>query len=127
LLSCLATEWIGVKFIFGAFLFGVIMPHGDSSAMREDILERLEQICVLVLLPIFFVVSGLNVNLSAVGLSGVAELCLIMAVAISGEFGGAFLGGRRPRGGARADGGLPGVVGIPGATPGAVPAPGIAT
>jgi Kef-type K+ transport system membrane component KefB len=94
LLSCLATEWMGVKFIFGAFLFGVVMPHGDSSALREDILGRLEQICVLVLLPIFFVVSGLNVNLSAVGLAGLAELFLIMAVAITGKFGGAFLGAR---------------------------------
>ena len=43
---------------------------------------------------VFFVVSGLSVNLSEVGLPGLAELCLIMAVAIIGKFGGAFLGGR---------------------------------
>ena len=106
LLSCLATEWIGVKFIFGAFLFGVVMPHGDSSALREDILERLEQVCVLVLLPIFFVVSGLKVNLSTVGLAGLAELCLIMAVAVTGKFGGAFLGGRLAGVGTRQAGAL---------------------
>jgi K+:H+ antiporter len=94
LLSCLATEWMGVKFIFGAFLFGVVMPRKDASALREDILGRLEQISVLVLLPVFFVVSGLKVDLSTIGLSGLAELGAIMAVAVAGKFGGAFLGSR---------------------------------
>jgi len=54
----------------------------------------LEQVSVLVLLPVFFVVSGLNVNLSSVGLSGLVELCLILVVAIVGKFGGAFAGAR---------------------------------
>jgi hypothetical protein len=40
----------------------------------------------------FFVVSGLSVNLSSVGLSGLVELCLILLVAIVGKFGGAFIG-----------------------------------
>ncbi len=44
------------------------------------------------LLPVFFVVSGLSVNLSSVGLSGLLELCLILLVAVAGKFGGAFIG-----------------------------------
>jgi Kef-type K+ transport system membrane component KefB len=101
LLSACATDWMGVKSIFGAFLFGIAMPREGFAALREDILESLEQVTVLVLLPVFFVVSGLNVNLSTIGLSGLADLGLIMAVAIGGKFGGAFAGGRlagvRPR------------------------------
>ncbi len=101
LLSCYATEWMGVKYIFGAFLYGMIMPREGFADLRQDILERLEQISVLVLLPVFFVVAGLNVDLSGIGLAGLGELCLIMAVAITGKFGGAFAGGRlvgvRPR------------------------------
>ncbi len=93
-LSCYATDWMGLKFIFGAFLFGMVMPREGFAALREDILERLEQVSVLVLLPVFFVVSGLSVNLSRVGLSGLAELGLIMIVAVAGKFGGAFIGGR---------------------------------
>ena len=46
------------------------------------------------LLPVFFVVSGLSVNLSSVGLSGLAELCLILLVAVAGKFAGAFAGAR---------------------------------
>src|SRR5262249_26063909 len=44
--------------------------------------------------PVFFVVSGLNVNLSSVGLSGLGELGLILLVAVTGKFGGAFAGAR---------------------------------
>ncbi len=93
-LSSYATEWMGLKFIFGAFLFGIVMPREGFAALREEILERLEQVSVLVLLPVFFVVSGLNVDLSTIGLSGLAELGLIMVVAVAGKFGGAFVGGR---------------------------------
>ena len=95
LLSSYATDWMGVKYIFGAFLFGVIMPRdGAAPALREEILGRLEQVSVVVLLPVFFVVSGLSVNLSSVGLSGLVELCLILLVAVVGKFGGAFAGAR---------------------------------
>ena len=33
---------------------------GAAAALREAILDRLEQVSVLVLLPVFFVVSGLR-------------------------------------------------------------------
>jgi len=95
LLSSYATDWMGVKYIFGAFLFGVIMPRDEAAAaLREEILGRLEQVSVLVLLPVFFVVSGLSVDLSSVGLSGFVELCVILLVAVVGKFGGAFAGAR---------------------------------
>ena len=96
LLSSYATDWMGVKYIFGAFLFGVVMPRegAAAAALRGEILNRLEQVSVLVLLPVFFVVSGLSVNLSSVGLSGLVELCLILLVAVVGKFAGAFAGAR---------------------------------
>src|SRR5215472_8207937 len=62
LLSSYATEWMGIKFIFGAFIIGIIMPR-DVPELREAILERLEQVSVIVLLPVFFVIAGLKVNL----------------------------------------------------------------
>jgi Kef-type K+ transport system membrane component KefB len=96
LLSSYATDWMGVKYIFGAFLFGAVMPRegGAAAVLREEILNRLGQVTVLVLLPVFFVVSGLSVNLSSVGLSGLVELCLILLVAVVGKFAGAFAGAR---------------------------------
>jgi Kef-type K+ transport system membrane component KefB len=93
LLSSFATDWMGVKFIFGAFIFGIVMPR-DVPALRQAILERIEQVSVLVLLPVFFVVAGLNVNLRGIGLPGLVDLVLIMVVAVAGKFGGAYLGAR---------------------------------
>jgi Kef-type K+ transport system membrane component KefB len=92
LLSCYATNWMGLHFIFGAFLFGVIMPRENVLGLREEILERLEQISVLVLLPIYFVVSGLSINLSTIGSSGLEELGAILVVAIVGKLVGAYVG-----------------------------------
>src|SRR5262249_57598425 len=87
-LSSSATDWMGVKYIFGAFLFGFVMPRegAAAAALREEILGRLEQVSVLVLLPVFFVVSGLSVDLSSVSLSGLVELGLILLVAIPAQF-----------------------------------------
>jgi Kef-type K+ transport system membrane component KefB len=92
LLSSYATQWMGLHFIFGAFLFGVVMPRENVLGLREEILGRLEQISVVVLLPIYFVVSGLNINLSTIGRSGLVDLVAILVVAIGGKLAGAYLG-----------------------------------
>jgi Kef-type K+ transport system membrane component KefB len=92
LLSSWATNWMGLHFIFGAFLFGVVMPRENVLGLREEILERLEQVSVLVLLPIYFVVAGLNINLSTIGRSGLVELAAILVVAIVGKLAGAYFG-----------------------------------
>ena len=92
LLSSWATNWMGLHFIFGAFLFGIVMPRENVMGMREEILDRLLQVSVLVLLPIYFVVAGLSINLSTIGSSGLVELAAILVVAIVGKFVGAYLG-----------------------------------
>ena len=92
LLSSYATNWMGLHFIFGAFLFGVVMPREDVVGLREEILVRLEQLSVLVLLPLYFVVSGLSINLRTIGHSGLAELGAILLVAIAGKLAGAYAG-----------------------------------
>jgi Kef-type K+ transport system membrane component KefB len=94
LLSSAATEYLHVHFIFGAFLFGAILPHEGAAALRHEILVRLEQISVLLLLPVFFLVSGLNVDLRGLSGDNVLQLALILAVAIGGKYVGAYLGAR---------------------------------
>ncbi|GAA1687665.1 hypothetical protein GCM10009765_41450 [Fodinicola feengrottensis] len=94
LVSAWATEWMGIHFIFGAFLFGVVMPRAAVEQLRHEILERLEQVSVLLLLPLFFVTAGLKVDLSKVGWDGLVQLLAILAVAIGGKFVGAFIGAK---------------------------------
>ncbi|WP_406036579.1 cation:proton antiporter [Micromonospora sp. NBC_00898] len=94
LLSAAATEAVGLHFIFGAFLFGVVMPREGGAALRAELLERVGQVSSVLLLPVFFIVAGLRVDLSAVGATGLGELALILLVAIGGKFAGAFLAAR---------------------------------
>jgi hypothetical protein len=88
------TELLHVHFIFGAFLFGAVMPREGAERLRHEILVRLEQISVVLLLPVFFLVSGLKVDLRGFDLTQVLILLLILAVAIVGKGLGAYLGAR---------------------------------
>lgn len=97
LLSCLATAWMGAHFVFGAFLFGAVMPRDASRQLRHQITDRLEYVTRLLLLPSFFVVAGLQVDLSGIGTRGLGELGLILLTAITGKFAGAYLGARLNR------------------------------
>jgi Kef-type K+ transport system membrane component KefB len=89
-----ATEYLGVHYIFGAFLFGAIMPHEQAAALRHEILVRLEQLSVLLLLPVFFLISGLKVDIQGLGVGDLVPLVAILAVAIVGKYVGAYLGAR---------------------------------
>lgn len=98
LASAAFTEWIGLHFIFGAFFFGVIMPRVAESDQRPDITgrmtERISHLNDLLLLPIFFIVAGLRVDLSNMDGQDVLDLVLVLAVAVGGKFVGAFVAAR---------------------------------
>ncbi|SMD25149.1 Kef-type K+ transport system, membrane component KefB [Kibdelosporangium aridum] len=94
LISGAVTELIGLHFIFGAFLFGVIVPREGTDTLRHRIIDRVEEFNSALLLPVFFIVSGLKVNLSTLSTTGLVELGLVLLVAIAGKFGGAFVGAR---------------------------------
>ncbi|MFP3700718.1 cation:proton antiporter, partial [Burkholderia sp. SIMBA_013] len=57
--SAAVTELIGLHYILGAFVAGTVMPRRLAAA----ILDRLEHFATLILLPFFFTVTGLKVNL----------------------------------------------------------------
>ncbi|MFD0664161.1 cation:proton antiporter [Thermocatellispora tengchongensis] len=97
LASSWATEWMHVHFIFGAFLFGAVMPRTGAERLNHQILERLEQLAVLLLLPMFFVVAGLNVNLRELDVSSFGVLAAILAVAIGGKMIGSYAAARSQR------------------------------
>ncbi|MFI0421345.1 cation:proton antiporter [Spongiactinospora sp. 9N601] len=97
LVSGAVTEWIGLHFLFGAFLFGAVVPRDGTERLREEIFARVGEFNATLLLPVFFVVAGLNVDLSGIGTAGLVELLLVLLVAIAGKFGGAFAGARLHR------------------------------
>ena len=94
LTSAVVTDHIGIHAIFGAFLFGAVMPREDSAVLFREILERLEQVSVLLLLPVFFIVTGLDVDVRGLGVAGGAQLALVLLVAVGGKVVGGGLAAR---------------------------------
>ena len=93
LLSALATEWIGIHAIFGAFLLGAIIPH-DSRIARE-LAAKIEDVVVVLLLPAFFAYTGMRTQIGLVsGLENWLWCGLIIAVASAGKFGGSLIAAR---------------------------------
>ena len=90
LLSALATEFIGIHAIFGAFLLGAIIPH--ESVIAKHVTERLQDIVRVMFLPAFFAFTGLRTEIGLVQSLDDWLLCgVIIAVATAGKFGGTFV------------------------------------
>lgn len=87
LLSAYATEWIGIHAIFGAFMAGAVMPHG--SRMIRELIDKIEDFTVIVLLPVFFAVAGLRTNLFALDSPQlIGWTILVTGAAIAGKLAG---------------------------------------
>jgi Kef-type K+ transport system membrane component KefB len=61
LLSSYITEIIGIHALFGAFIAGLIMPPNIS--FRSILIDKIEDVALILLLPIFFVISGLRTEI----------------------------------------------------------------
>jgi Kef-type K+ transport system membrane component KefB len=93
LLSALATEFLGIQALFGAFVAGAVMPR--EAALRRAIRVRFEDALSILLLPVFFAFAGLRADLSAVRNVADWGVCLlIIAVAVTGKIGGATVAAR---------------------------------
>jgi Kef-type K+ transport system membrane component KefB len=94
MLSALATDMIGIHAIFGAFLFGVIMPRESDTV--EQATTRMRDVTTTLLLPLFFVYVGLRTKFGLLGTDwALWGWCLvIMAVAIMGKWGGSTAAAR---------------------------------
>ena len=87
-----ATDLLQVHAVFGAFLFGVCLPRDDR--LLAALIERIEYVAILVLMPVFFALAGLNTTPEAFGGAGLGALLAILAVAIVGKVVSAAAGAR---------------------------------
>ncbi len=93
LLSSLVTEFIGIHALFGAFLLGAILPKTDGFA--ATLAEKLEDLVLVFLLPLFFAVSGLRTQIGLLNTThGWGLFGLILIAACLGKFGGSTLAAR---------------------------------
>jgi Kef-type K+ transport system membrane component KefB len=90
--SAWVTASLGLHPVFGGFLAGLAMPRLDGA--RDDaVLRPMEQIGEL-LLPLFFVVTGLSLDIGSLGPEAFAMLGLICVIAVAGKIGPGFAGAR---------------------------------
>ncbi|MFJ2955512.1 cation:proton antiporter [Streptomyces sp. NPDC087270] len=78
------TNQIGLDAIFGAFSFGLIMPREAHRSLQLRVRIPMEHVTAL-LLPVFFVSTGLAVDVTRLGGGGVLELLAICGVASLGK------------------------------------------
>ena len=84
LVSAWATESLGVHALIGAFLAGAIMPKGGK--LQEELHRLLEPVTLTLLLPLFFVYSGLRTSVGLVNTVELWMLCgIIVAVAVGSK------------------------------------------
>lgn len=93
LISSWTTEIIGIHALFGAFMAGVIMP--SNTSFRSIFIEKVEDVSQVLLLPLFFVFTGLRTQ---IGLLSEPEhwqtFFWVVSIAVIGKFVGSAIAAR---------------------------------
>ncbi len=92
LASAAATHVIGIHAIFGAFLFGALVPaHSPLAHAAVATVTGL----IGVMMPAFFAVTGLRTEVSLIdGAAAWGTFVLVLAVACAGKIGGTYVSAR---------------------------------
>ncbi len=90
IISAYSTEVIGIHALFGAFMAGTIMP--DNTKFRNIIIEKIEDVSVILFLPLFFVFTGLRTQIGLINDPFLWKITgVIILVAVIGKFLGSAL------------------------------------
>ena len=94
LLCAMATEWIGVHAMFGAFVFGLIFPR--DNALSSWLLDKVGGMTTALMLPLFFAFSGLRTDIGLIAANGTLWLwCgVLLVIAVAGKLGGSAVAAR---------------------------------
>ena len=88
--SACISELIGLHYILGGFLAGVVVPRRAAA----DIGGQLESTTVVVLMPFFFLMTGLRTDLNAAGADALIVFAVTTLVAVIGKMAGTALPAR---------------------------------
>jgi Kef-type K+ transport system membrane component KefB len=90
--SAWVTASMGLHPVFGGFLAGLAMPSRQGSP-DPDVVCPMEQVSGL-LLPLFFVVTGLSLSIGTLNGAAFALLAVVCAIASLGKLGPGYLASR---------------------------------
>jgi len=97
----LGADWAGLHFMVGAFLAGAVM---DAHWFDRERMDLLRHHVLLVVMPVFFLSTGLRTQWSVGGAEVFVAAAWLLAAAVAGKLVGTHLAGRLlgwPRGEAR--------------------------
>lgn len=77
MISGFVTDAIGTHSVFGAFVFGLVIPNGPLGV---TLIEKLEDFVSGLLLPLFFAISGLKTNVSAI--KGIGTWISVLSITV---------------------------------------------
>lgn len=90
LASSFFAEMIGIHALFGAFIAGAIMPQ--HIHFKRVFSEKIEDVALVLLLPLFFVTTGLRTEIGLLNSPLLWGICLIIIlIATIGKMGGVAL------------------------------------
>jgi Kef-type K+ transport system membrane component KefB len=93
LVSTLITDAIGINPLFGAFLAGVTMP--ENLNFKRVFTEKIEDVSLVILLPLFFVATGLRTEIGLINTPHLWIICLLIVfAAIFSKVVGTYLASR---------------------------------
>lgn len=81
LISALATELIGIHYVFGAFVFGAMMPE----EIRSGLYKSFEEFTMVALMPFYFMLTGLKTSFSFENTAAVQLFVAATVVAVLGK------------------------------------------
>ncbi len=90
-LCALGADACGLHFMVGAFLAGAVM---DAHWFEQDRLDGLRRNVLLVLMPVFFLSTGLRTQWAMGGAAVLLAAALLLAASIAGKLLGVQLAGR---------------------------------
>jgi Kef-type K+ transport system membrane component KefB len=85
------ADWSGLHYMVGAFLAGAVL---DRHWFNQEKMDLLRDHVLLVLMPVFFLSTGLRTGWELGGPAVFLAAGLLLAAAVAGKFGGVWLAGR---------------------------------
>ncbi len=87
----LIADWAGLHYMVGAFLSGAVM---DARWFNQERMDLLRHHVLLVIMPVFFLSTGLRTNWDVGGTTVFIAAALLLVASVSGKLAGVHLAGR---------------------------------
>jgi Kef-type K+ transport system membrane component KefB len=88
------TQLIGLHSVLGALALGLVFPRGEHDDLVASTRQAIAPVTQAVLLPVYFAVAGMGIDVTGLGRDGLVELAMITALATAAKLGGTASGAR---------------------------------